>query len=124
MGIIYRLGLHDPSVWPVTVICGGAVVLCAYTCTRYLTRSPEVCFDKSKPEPNRRQTLDDVKHNRFDFFRRFRFSKLQLFPDLNEKMSRPQSQDAPPADFATCRSIFGNHGLPFVDGVASTGTRS
>ena len=65
MGIITRLGLHDPSVWPVTAICAVPVVLCVYTCARYLSSSPEVCVDKSNPEPNRRLTLEDVKDNRF-----------------------------------------------------------
>ena len=125
MGIITRLGLHDPSVWPVTAICAVPVVLCVYTCARYLSSSPEVCVDKSNPEPNRRLTLEDVKDNRFDFFRRFRFSKMQLFPNLNEKMSRPEGHEsASPEEYATCRGLFRNHGLSFVDGVASTGVRA
>ena len=53
-----------------------------------------------------------------------RYSAMQVFPHLNEQMSRPRvftesrnKQQDLQEHFGTCRAMFANHGVAFVDGL-------
>jgi hypothetical protein len=41
-----RVWLGDKSAYPIIAVIGGAVALCAGTCTHYLTHSPDVQWNK------------------------------------------------------------------------------
>lgn len=87
-----RVWLGDKSAWPVIAVIGGAVALCAGSCTRFLTSSPDVQWDRSSRGATMRLNFAEgqrwTSHKHGLSLPRDEVSKIGLMPGLNETFGK------------------------------------